>query len=198
MLSHSTLIKRPELCWKYISQLESNCRHAKPNATHKILAQLENERPHLWVLTQNVDGFHQQAGTKNLIEIHGNFEKLYCIECGASEKVEDYAHLTLPPLCDQCGGIIRPNVVLFGEELPHQELNKLYTQLGLGFDLIMSVGTTSSFPYIAEPIAQARMQGIPTVEINPGTTEVSHIVNAKLNMGAADAFTTIWDEFQNH
>ena len=80
MLSHSTLIKRPELCWKYISQLESNCRHAKPNATHTILAQLEKQRPHLWVLTQNVDGFHRQAGTKNLIEIHGNFENLYCKE----------------------------------------------------------------------------------------------------------------------
>jgi len=77
-------------------------------------------------------------------------------------------------------------VVLFGETLPQRKVMALYQELARGFDLVFSIGTTSVFPYIAEPVLMARRQGVPTVEINPGGSEVSHLVQHRLQAGAAD------------
>jgi NAD-dependent deacetylase len=105
--------------------------------------------------------------------------------------VGDYAALTIPPRCGPCGGLVRPRVVLFGEMLPERELQRLIEELTLGFDLVFTVGTTSVFPYIAEPVVRARRQGVPTVEINPGESMVSAIVSHRLRMGAAEALTRV-------
>ena len=88
---------------------------------------------------------------------------------------------------------MRPNIVLFGEALPQQELHTLGEQLSRGFDLVLSVGTSSGFPYIAAPVIDAHSQGIPTVEINPGTTPLSHIASIRIQQGAEAAFQAIWD-----
>ncbi|MBW7861823.1 MAG: NAD-dependent deacylase [Rhodocyclaceae bacterium] len=197
-LSGSMMAGHPEIAWKYIAEIEANCRGARPNIAHRILAALERERPGVSVLTQNVDGLHRDAGSRNLIEIHGTVHRLRCMECPHSRSVPDYAGLAIPPHCPVCGGILRPDVVLFGEMLPERELVRLEAVLSEGTDLVVSIGTTSVFPYIAGPVWWARQAGVPTIEINPGETEVSHLVTCRLRMRAAEAMPELWQRLHPH
>lgn len=191
-LSGQMMAAHPEITWKYLAEIEANCRGARPNIAHDIIAALERERPGVWVLTQNVDSLHHLAGSRNLIEIHGSLHRLRCTECPHSRSVPDFAGMQIPPPCPMCGGVLRPNVVLFGEELPSRAIERLEGILANGPDLIVSVGTTSVFPYIAGPVVWAYRNGVPTVEINPGDTDVSHIVDHRLRMRAADAMPELW------
>jgi NAD-dependent deacetylase len=190
-LSGRMLARRPEVCWKYIAQIEAACRGARPSRAHALIAALQDQVERVVVLTQNVDGLHLAAGSRDVIAIHGDVHELYCTRCGDAQVVGDYAALTIPPRCGPCGGLVRPRVVLFGEMLPERELQRLIEELTLGFDLVFTVGTTSVFPYIAEPVVRARRQGVPTVEINPGESMVSAIVSHRLRMGAAEALTRV-------
>ena len=191
-LSGDMLRERPEVCWKYIHQIERACRGATWNRAHEVLAMMEGRYERTWVLTQNVDGFHRRAGSKNVIEIHGNVHRLTCTGCQFRDHVEDYAGLSIPPRCPDCGSIVRPEVVLFGEMLPGAALAVLERELARGFDLVVSIGTTSVFPYIAAPVMLARRAGRDTVEINPGTTGVSHVVAHRIRNRAAVALDAIW------
>jgi NAD-dependent deacetylase len=191
-LSGDMLRERPEVCWKYIRQIERACRGASWNRGHEVLALLEQRYERSWVLTQNVDAFHRRAGSKNVIEIHGDVHRLICTRCQYRDQVEDYAALSIPPRCPDCGAIVRPEVVLFGEMLPGGALAALERELDRGFDLVVSIGTTSLFPYIAAPVVLARRAGLDTVEINPGTTAVSHVVAHRMQNRAAVALDAIW------
>ncbi|PJF38408.1 MAG: NAD-dependent protein deacylase, partial [Phototrophicales bacterium] len=99
------------------------------NMGHTIIALLEKSGKDVCVLTQNIDGFHRQAGSSNVIEIHGRVEELCCTQCGDRKTVVDYSELSLPPKCDHCDGGIRPNVVLFGEMLPTDAVDRLQREL---------------------------------------------------------------------
>jgi NAD-dependent deacetylase len=191
-LSGDMLRERPEVCWKYIHQIERACRGATWNRAHEVLALMERRYERTWVLTQNVDGLHRRAGSNNLIEIHGDVHQLTCTQCDYRDRVEDYAALSIPPRCPDCGAIVRPEVVLFGEMLPGAAVAALERELGRGFDLVVSIGTTSVFPYIAAPVVLARRAGRDTVEINPGTTGVSHAVAHRMRSRAAVALDAIW------
>jgi NAD-dependent deacetylase len=192
-LSGAVLMRHPEITWKYLAQIEANCRHAGPNPAHLAIARLERELPYVMVLTQNIDGLHRAAGSRNVIEIHGDVHRLACLACGAEETVETLAGRPLPPSCSHCGGSMRPKVVLFGEMLPEDALERFLDALETGFDLVFSIGTTSVFPYIAQPVLQAIRASIPTVEINPGRTTLSAYVRHQLPIGAAAAFHGILD-----
>ena len=118
------LATRPELTWKYLWQIGEACSGAEPNAAHKIIAELESQKEEVWVLTQNVDGLHRAAGSRNLIEVHGDMFDLYCVDCGqeykAQERFAGFASMPdLPPLCDRCQGVIRPNVRPFRRDAAH-------------------------------------------------------------------------------
>ena len=97
----------------------------------------------------------------------------------------------MPPPCPNCGAWLRPRVVLFGEALPQDAIRRLVGALEAGPGLVFSIGTTSVFPYIAEPVLWARQQGIPTVEINPGQTQVSALVSHRWRAGAASAMASL-------
>ncbi len=190
-LSGEMLATEPDVCWRAIAQIERACRGARPNRAHELIAELEREKERVWVLTQNVDGFHRSAGSENVIEIHGDVHDLVCTGCGAEERVDDYAALDLPPRCERCDGLIRPVVVLFGEMLPVPALERLRHEMERGFDLVFSIGTTSVFPYIAEPVVLARERGGFTIEINPGESGVSHHVDLHLRAGARESLEAI-------
>ncbi|MHC4517633.1 MAG: SIR2 family NAD-dependent protein deacylase [Planctomycetota bacterium] len=196
VLSGEVMEERPELTWKYLAHIEETCRGAHPNRAHEVVAEMEAHFERLWTLTQNVDGFHHQAGARNVIDIHGDLHHLRCTQCSFRQAVEDYADLSFPPRCPRCNNILRPDVVLFGEMLPREKLHTLYRELYEGFDMVFTVGTTSVFPYIAEPVRWAAQHGRPTVEINPDTTRISHLVDVRLSMRAAPALDTIWKRYQ--
>ena len=184
-LSGKMLRTRPDITWKYLVQVESSCRGARPNAGHLALARMANGFRNFTVLTQNIDGFHRDAGQEKLIEIHGNVHELFCTECKRQWWVKDYAHLQVPPRCDDCHGAVRPRVVLFGEALPPRALERMEAAMREGVDLVMSIGTTSVFPYISGPVVHAARMGVPTIEINPGETEVSSVVGVRIPERAA-------------
>ncbi|MDR0700845.1 MAG: NAD-dependent deacylase [Azoarcus sp.] len=194
-LSGHMLARRPEITWRYIGQIERNCRDAEPSAAHRLIAALEVEKPGTWVLTQNIDSLHRKAGSKNLIEIHGTVHRLLCTACDYRRDVDGYADydgIALPPACPRCGHPLRPDVVLFGEMLPAAALTQLARVMDDGPDLVFSIGTTSVFPYIAHPVWWARQNRVAAVEINPGETEVSALVSHRLEMGAARAMAALW------
>ncbi len=188
-LSGPMLQRDPALCWKYLAELGKACLAAQPNAGHEALATLQQLKPECWVLTQNIDGFHRRAGSpcERLIEIHGVLEPLYCQSCGAeSAQLAVHLEAALPPRCNQCAGILRPPVVLFEEMLPEQAIEQLYAQLRQGFEVVLLVGTTASFPYISEPVLRTRQAGGFTVEINPAQTTLSNVVDLRLPGRALD------------
>ena len=199
-LSGNMILKRPELTWKYLWQIGKACADAEPNDAHKIITEIQKSKPNTWVLTQNVDNLHNLAGNINLIEIHGNAFKLYCTSCHSNadskEIISDYKKsVDLPPKCKRCGGMIRPKVVLFGEMLPEKAISMYYEILDTKLDLVISIGTSSQFPYIQEPIMFAARYGIPTVEVNPEETSISSVVKYKISLGAAEAMRNISKEF---
>ena len=196
ILSGDMIRRRPELTWKYLGQIERSARGAVFNRGHEVIATLESRFPRVWVLTQNIDGFHRAAGSKNVLEIHGRLDELSCMRCEYQRRVKGYDELSIPPHCPECGGMLRPDVVLFGEQLPGDVVEKFYAELDAGFDIVFSVGTTSSFPYIAGPIEMARRRGWFSVEINPAPTRVSSLVDVKISLGAAAALDAIWGRFQ--
>jgi NAD-dependent deacetylase len=195
VLSGTMMRRRPEVTWEYLVELERSCRGATPNRAHRVLAAMEDHFAAVWTLTQNVDGLHRRAGSRRVIDIHGDLHLLVCVRCAHREEVEDYARLGLPPRCPQCGAVVRPDVVLFGEDLPIAKLALLEREIGRGFDLVVSVGTSSVFPYIAGPVVWARSAGIPTLEINPGRSEVSDAVDLRVAAGAAVSLGTLWDRY---
>lgn len=191
-LSGQVFAVRPDISWKHIARLERSVRGARPNRAHAIIAEMER-RFEVVVFTQNVDGFHREAGSSDVIDIHGDVHDLRCTMCGWTDRVRDYDGLAPVPECPVCLSVVRPRVVLFGEMLPSQAIARLEAELARGFDLVFSVGTTSVFPYIAAPIHLANRTGGTTVEINPSATEVSHDVQLRIRAGAAAALGRIGD-----
>jgi NAD-dependent deacetylase len=195
-LSGPMFRSRPELTWKYLWQIASACHGARPNAAHRIIAEIEAARPEVWVVTQNVDGLHRAAGSRNLVEVHGHMYDLFCSACGggfdASALLDGGdAAPELPPRCERCGGVVRPRVVLF-DELLAPDVARSLTRLALtDFDVVVAVGTTAEFPYIREPVLRAGQRGAVRVEINPAPTSLSHAFDLRLRMGAAEAFQRI-------
>jgi NAD-dependent deacetylase len=158
---------------------------------------MERHFSSVWTLTQNVDGFHRRAGSENVLEIHGDLHRLTCTHsrCLWRREIETYNDLDDLPRCPECNAVVRPDVVLFGEMLPQKTLASLRIEREKGFDAVFSVGTSSLFEYIIEPIQRARESGIPTVEINPGETEVSELVDIRIKAGAAEALDAIWSSY---
>jgi NAD-dependent deacetylase len=193
-LSGEMMRRNPGLTWKYIHQIESSSRGASFNRAHAVLAEAERRFERVWVLTQNVDGLHRKAGSRNVLDIHGDVHDLACTEteCDYRESVEDYSGLEPLPRCPRCGAVVRPEVVLFGELLPMDKVAAMEREVRRGFDVVFSIGTTSVFPYIARPVLEATLRGIPTVEINPGPTIVSGEVDVKLPLRAAEACDALW------
>ena len=195
-LSGAMFQARPDITWKYLRQVEEACRGAGPNDAHRVIAWLQRQLTRVVVLTQNVDGLHQAAGTTDVIAIHGDVHQLRCTVCAWRDAVTSYAHLPPLPACPACGQVVRPEVVLFGEMLPVQATRRLHEELARGFDVVVSVGTTSAFPYIAEPVLRAGRWNASTFEINPGTTDVSHAVRHRIRRGAAEVLREVKAKLQ--
>lgn len=192
ILSGTMFRTNPELTWKYLAQIARAASGATYNRAHEVIAEMERHFARVWTLTQNVDGFHRLAGSRNVIEIHGNMRSLSCTTCTFRREVQDVTGLQIPPRCPECDSILRPDVVLFEEPLPEEALTRLRRELSEGFGAVFSIGTSSVFPYIQEPIIAARHIGVPTIEINPSDTPLSGLVDYRLKMGAASAMDEIW------
>jgi NAD-dependent deacetylase len=196
LLSAEGMRRDPHAGWRHLGRVELACRDATPNRGHAVIAAMEQEFERVWVLSQNVDGFHQRAGSRNVIAIHGNLHQLRCCSCSYRTRVESFAGLDpLPPTCPSCGGMLRPDVVLFGEHLDQANLALYDREVNRAFDLVLSIGTTSLFSYIMEPVIDAALFERASVEINPETTQISDLVTLRLPLGAEAALVAIWERY---
>jgi NAD-dependent deacetylase len=116
ILSHSFFTAKPEEYYRFHRE-KLVIEGAKPNQAHRRLAELEKQGKLKAVITQNIDGLHQAAGSKNVLELHGSILRAYCCSCGTPYPADRMNHGTGVPHCDKCGGIIRPDIVLYEEPL---------------------------------------------------------------------------------
>jgi NAD-dependent deacetylase len=158
-----------------------------PNAAHEVLARWSG-RPGFTLITQNVDGLHERAGTANVIRFHGSIWELRCAsECGAAPWEDRSAPLaTLPPKCPACGGLARPGVVWFGEAIDPEVLERSSSAAGQA-DVLLSIGTSSVVFPAAGLLHHARRAGAFTAEVNPGATGASGDVDLAIAAPAEHA-----------
>jgi len=114
---------------------------AKPNVCHNKLSELEKAGKHITIITQNIDGLHQKAGSTNVIELHGSIHRNFCTNCGASYDAKFIKESKGVPTCPKCGSIIKPDVVLYGEPLREENINKAISALEQA-DLLIVGGTS--------------------------------------------------------
>lgn len=145
MLSHDFLVENPEEFSRYYKE-NLIYKDAKPNTTHKVLAKLEKMGKLKAVITQNIDSLHQMAGSKNVLEIHGNLRDYYCMKCGKTYKAEEVLSTEGANYC-ACGGYIRPDVTLYGEALNQDIVNQAVRAIANAEILI--IGGTSLVVYPA-------------------------------------------------
>ncbi|OPJ63007.1 NAD-dependent protein deacylase [Clostridium oryzae] len=147
MLSHSFFISHTEDFFKfYRSKMVYS--EAKPNKAHIALSKLESEGKLKAVITQNIDGLHQMAGSKNVIELHGSIHRNYCMKCGKSFNLDYILNSkTNVPICNKCGGIIKPDVVLYEEMLDNNSIERAVNYISNAEVLI--IGGTSLVVYPA-------------------------------------------------
>src|SRR5580692_5711110 len=158
----------PRLVWEWYEWRRKLVADAKPNPAHLALVEMQNLFLRFHLITQNVDGLHQRAGSRNVIELHGNITRTKCSEEGTIVTTwKDTGDV--PPKCPACGGLLRPDVVWFEEQMPEPEMRQAMTA-STHCDFFFSIGTsTVVFPAAALP-AEALQSGATVVEINPQPT----------------------------
>jgi len=158
----------PRLVWEWYAWRRQLVAKAKPNPAHLALAEMEKLFPQFRLITQNVDGLHQSAGSRNVIELHGNITRTKCFNEGTV--VSSWKETgEVPPKCPNCGGLLRPDVVWFEEPMPEAEM-ELAARATATCDIFFSIGTsTVVFPAAALP-SEAKRSGATVVEINPQPT----------------------------
>lgn len=172
LANFDAFMRNPELVWEWYSYRRTLIRDVRPNAAHFALVVLELCVKNFTLVTQNVDNLHRRAGSKNVLELHGNIERSYCVECRAVAPEGSFEGQKGAPRCTKCGGLVRPDVVWFGEMLPLNVFSKAESA-ARQCDLFLSIGTSSIvFPAASLPYT-ALDHGAYVVEINLESTELS-------------------------
>ncbi len=172
LANFNAFLKNPNLVWEWYQYRRQIIEEKAPNAGHFAIVEFENLFEKVTVVTQNVDNLHNRAGSKKVLELHGNIEKNFCIKCKAR-----YDNLTIEenktaPKCKVCGGLVRPDVVWFGEMLPQDVFNNS-EKAAMRSDICFVIGTSAVvYPAANIPIT-AKQYGSTLVEINITQTDLS-------------------------
>ncbi|CAI8043179.1 NAD-dependent protein deacylase 2, partial [Geodia barretti] len=142
------------------------------------------------VITQNVDDLHGQAGSRALLEIHGNRNYLRCVGCGGRWPRADYVIGDVPPICRACGGVIKLDTVMFGEPIPRATLDACFAEVRR-CDTVLLVGTSGTVNPAAQFPLLARELGARVIEVNPGPTQLTHAANVAINGPAGELLPKI-------
>ena len=182
--------QHPEKSWALIKEIFYDFfGKAKPNAAHKALADMERKGLVQAVITQNIDNLHQEAGSQNVYEFHGTSKRLLCSECGFKQDVENVDLSSLPPRCEKCGGILRPDFVFFVEPIP-EPANSLSFREAQIADIFLVIGTTGEImPASMIPLA-AKQNGVSIIEINTEPTRFTHEITDIFIQGKATTVMT--------
>lgn len=175
----------PRLVWEWYNWRRKLIATKQPNPAHLALVECERRRSdRFWLITQNVDGLHRAAGSQRLSEIHGNIWMVRCTDCGV---ISDNREIPLPvlPTCRQCGGLLRPHIVWFGESLREEDLRRCDEALR-ACDLLLVIGTSGVVYPAASFASVAKQAGALVIEINLESTQQSDLVDLSLQGRAKD------------
>lgn len=176
----------PAKVWQVlIREMKTVVDQARPNDAHLGLAELERMGIVKGIITQNVDGLHQMAGNRSVVEFHGNFAWQRCLDCSGRLETAAISLKEIPPRCT-CGGIYRPECIFFGEMIPAQELFKS-KQMAANCDVMLVLGTSAEVQPAAHMPVIARRNGAQVIEINPSRTLLTREVSNYLIQGPAGA-----------
>ena len=179
----------PYFVWEWYRLRINSILKAKPNIGHIVLAKWEKRGYIKYVITQNVDDLHRAAGSKNILELHGNILRIRCVYCGHKEDISRKLGPGVPK-CKLCGSIMRPDVVWFGEPLDPDILDKAFN-LARQSDLVLVIGTSAQvYPAAAIPI-EAWRGGAKIIEINPEDSELTRFAEISIRDTSSNALKTI-------
>jgi NAD-dependent deacetylase len=176
----------PKLVWEWYEFRRSIVREAKPNPGHAALAALQQRYPSTTIITQNIDDLHEQAGSHDVIHLHGNIAQTKCFgNCQGSPTLVDLAGVAsapddTPPRCPHCGNFLRPDVVWFGESLPTIQLQRAMNT-SRSCDVMLVVGTSGLVHPVASLPIHAYQNGVTIIEVNPDYTALSRIATVRLD-----------------
>jgi NAD-dependent deacetylase len=206
---YQRFLRDPALAWRqrlepsepWAKGLRDTLAAAKPNDAHRALAELESLGRLRCLITQNIDDLHRQAGSRNLLEIHGNARWLRCMECvarfpeGSPEVEIDPADL--PPRCPRCGGIVKGDTVQFGEPIPQDVLRACFEAVERA-DCMLVAGTSGTvYPAAEFPIEVLRRGGI-VIEVNPYESELTPVAAHSLRGPGGAVLTRLLERVRRH
>ena len=167
ILELSYFYKNSIKSWKLIKEIFYDfIGKAKPNQAHYLLAEMEKKGLIDCIITQNIDNLHYEAGSKNIYEFHGNSRDLVCTNCGKKYKVSNKILQNLPPACKQCRGLLKPDFIFFGEQIPEKARIGSFAEAEIA-DLFILIGTTGEVIPASFIPQLAKRNGAAIIEINP-------------------------------
>ena len=170
--------KDPVLVWKWYDARRESMAAAQPNAAHRALVRLEIQKPRFTLITQNIDGLHDLAGSGKILKLHGDIWRMRCTECGANFPNRRVPLPKIPPHC-ACGGLARPAVVWFGEALPDGMMKEAEHAVAEA-EVFLVIGTSAVVYPAAGLIPFARQAGARVIEINPEPSALSDLADCVL------------------
>ena len=187
--------KHPEDSWQVIKEVFYNFFwKSTPNAAHKVLAEMEAKGMLKAIVTQNIDNLHQEAGSQNVFEFHGNAHRITCLKCSFSQSISEVDFSKIPVLCPKCGGLMKPDFIFFGEGIP----TDAYTgslEAAKTCDLCIIIGSTGEVMPAAMIPFEAKRHGASIIEVNPDKSHFTNqITDIWLKGKAGDIFTEIGKE----
>ncbi|PKL78706.1 MAG: NAD-dependent protein deacylase [Ignavibacteriae bacterium HGW-Ignavibacteriae-4] len=187
-------MSNPERVWSWYQYRVNIVNNAKPNKGHYALAEFNKLNMNFNLITQNVDGLHQRAGSENVIELHGSIIRNKCFSCNEIHE-EEILSENLLNYCKYCNGLIRPDVVWFGEMLPEREIDKAQ-KLASKTDLFFSIGTSAEVHPAAELPIISKREGAVLIEINPLKTQLSEFADIRIALPSGEAMPLIIEEYK--
>jgi NAD-dependent deacetylase len=186
--------KDPVFAWNWYEWARNEVATKKPNYGHQIISELEKYIPKVTVITQNVDDLHERAGSSNVLHIHGTLQKIRCMECEYQNYVTTIpSNSSQPHICPECGGILRPDVVWFGDSLPTQIWDQAEKVSREECDLMLIIGSSGLiFPANSLPIL-AIDRGINTIQINKEVTDLDKLVTVNLSGCAGEVLSKMFE-----
>ena len=171
--------RNPKLVWDWYAMRREKVREVSPNPGHFALVDMARHIPDFSLITQNVDGLHRKAGSPHVIELHGNLQRVKCSSCGQQVETWDDADDNVPQ-CEICGGLLRPDVVWFGESLPRTELEAA-VEVSRACQVFFSIGTSGLVQPAASLAYAGRNRGAVVVEVNAEPTPLTEKVHFALH-----------------
>jgi NAD-dependent deacetylase len=195
VISSASMVRSnlPEV-WEWFDYRRGVLEGCRPNPAHEALAGWQKKFDRFTLATQNIDGLHAEAGSRDVLELHGSIRRARCLACGAKEDLRQKPSDVRPPACEKCGGHMRPDVVLFGEMLPADVWAEA-AEGAAASDVCFVVGTSAIvYPAAGLPLA-AKRAGAFLVEVNPEPTPLSDACDVTLRGPAGEVLPVIADSF---